>query len=408
MDFNTTWSELLDCNQPLNIFNLLTSSSECSQKSHDSKEMNITQKGTKNLTLSPCSNDINNPQHHRLLNSPESGYGSDLSVHNLTADGSIFSPLVHRNQELDLHESSPAISEYTEASVSSEERWYSGQMSDMPKTRDISYREVQNDKEVHLCQYTYASFPTSSGETSDVSAFEDITSLNGSTENNTQEVATSLKTNATSPLSIATQNRSTMHEKIHNNSFAEASPYTYGSLSTNFEKSSESAILEYDVSVNGPLEEISMHTAFAKEHLIAQTSTPLVTRCATNPPRKSNMNSPVSSEGQSKTGKSKQDICRDDSLEAVTQEIPESHGEDSAKASDAKPPYSYVALITLALESSACGMMTLNEIYSYIMEKFPFYRNNLKRWQNSIRHNLSLTECFMKVLSFDLFSYYKF
>lgn len=33
---------------------------------------------------------------------------------------------------------------------------------------------------------------------------------------------------------------------------------------------------------------------------------------------------------------------------------------------DVKPPYSYIALITMALESSPAGMMTLNEIYAYI------------------------------------------
>ena len=36
---------------------------------------------------------------------------------------------------------------------------------------------------------------------------------------------------------------------------------------------------------------------------------------------------------------------------------------------DVKPPYSYIALITMALESSSAGMMTLNEIYDYIMNR---------------------------------------
>ncbi|OTF78148.1 hypothetical protein BLA29_014910 [Euroglyphus maynei] len=39
-----------------------------------------------------------------------------------------------------------------------------------------------------------------------------------------------------------------------------------------------------------------------------------------------------------------------------------------------KPPYSYIALIVMAIQQSQTKRMTLSEIYHYLQQKFSFFR----------------------------------
>eukprot|EP00111_Clytia_hemisphaerica_P007200 TCONS_00020924-protein len=70
-------------------------------------------------------------------------------------------------------------------------------------------------------------------------------------------------------------------------------------------------------------------------------------------------------------------------------------GETKDNKNDKTTP-SYTAIIAQAILSSTDKKLPLGCIYDYIAENFPEFLKKGQGWRNCVRHNLSLSECFIK------------
>ncbi|XP_065425297.1 forkhead box protein R1 isoform X4 [Chrysemys picta bellii] len=65
-----------------------------------------------------------------------------------------------------------------------------------------------------------------------------------------------------------------------------------------------------------------------------------------------------------------------------------------------RPPLNYCILITLALRNSAEGSLTVQQIYQFTRQHFPFFQTAPDGWKNTIRHNLCFSSSFEKTSHF--------
>ena len=61
-----------------------------------------------------------------------------------------------------------------------------------------------------------------------------------------------------------------------------------------------------------------------------------------------------------------------------------------------KPQQSYIGLIAMAILGHKDKKLVLSDIYQHILDNYPYFRARGPGWRNSIRHNLSLNDCFIK------------
>ncbi len=61
-----------------------------------------------------------------------------------------------------------------------------------------------------------------------------------------------------------------------------------------------------------------------------------------------------------------------------------------------KPDVSYIEMIARAILDSPTKKLCLQDIYESIEKNYPYFRTAHPGWRNSVRHNLSLHECFYK------------
>jgi hypothetical protein len=74
-----------------------------------------------------------------------------------------------------------------------------------------------------------------------------------------------------------------------------------------------------------------------------------------------------------------------------------SSASSASSVTPTKPPKPYLEIIADAILSCKVKMMQPHEIYHYMESKYEYFIKNVnKSWRNSVRHNLSLNECFVK------------
>ncbi|KAF2031359.1 forkhead box protein J2 [Setomelanomma holmii] len=133
-----------------------------------------------------------------------------------------------------------------------------------------------------------------------------------------------------------------------------------------------------------------------KENVYAYPEPPMSSMSAAEPPIKQGIKRSFSDAAPLRDRSKKQKI-KEVKVEEADGPLPEPSEMPSVEDDGNKPSYSYAMLIGMAILRAPNRRLTLAQIYKWISDTFAFYRNSQETgWQNSIRHNLSLSKSFSK------------
>ncbi|XP_035509561.1 forkhead box Q2 [Morone saxatilis] len=103
------------------------------------------------------------------------------------------------------------------------------------------------------------------------------------------------------------------------------------------------------------------------------------------------------SEAETEDRKVKEEEGDEEQQEEGEEEVTTTTSTSSSPEKSAdKPNQSYIALISKAILASEQKKLLLCDIYQWIMDHYPYFKSKDKNWRNSVRHNLSLNDCFIK------------
>jgi forkhead transcription factor HCM1 len=133
-----------------------------------------------------------------------------------------------------------------------------------------------------------------------------------------------------------------------------------------------------------------------KENMYSYPEQPMSAMAAAAPPVKHSLKRSFSDAAPLRD-RSKKQKTKEVKVEEVEGPLPEPDEMPAVEDDGKKPSYSYAMLIGMAILRAPARRLTLAQIYKWISDTFVFYRNSQETgWQNSIRHNLSLSKSFSK------------